>query len=227
MKKKRNPLIYRPICSLRELKRFLLHRRGDGVHSPYAFHLITKVLRNPYPYDCFRYLAPQSRKLSQNLRKSCGDRAIYSIRTAEVVFRLAVHHHSNSATLIGQELSLLEPYLLATSTVKSLKRCILSEDFSLEKLQSSLSSPLIIIEDLEEAKLKDYLSALKEQVRLSEEQGEDLMLILNSNNPILRKYLDDFVKTLLPVARFSMKNLEVFVWRKAMTKGNYQVYVKH
>ena len=35
---------------LKRSKRLIINRRGDGVHSPYAFHLISRVIRNRRPY---------------------------------------------------------------------------------------------------------------------------------------------------------------------------------
>ena len=53
---------------LKRSKRLIINRRGDGVHSPYAYHFITRVVRNARPYYCFTELREalrQTRELSE------------------------------------------------------------------------------------------------------------------------------------------------------------------
>ncbi len=224
MKKRANSLLYKSIRPLVQAKRFVFNRRGDGVHSPYAFYLITKVIRNPYPYDCFRFLAPKYLELSQKLKKDYRDRAVYQIKMAELVFRLATFHKAKNVSLFAQEQSILEPYLLASSKVENLFYHKVKESLEGRGEGLNLDTSLIVLEDLKEDEVKLYLDCFIHHIKLRQEQGKDLMLLLNTNNPILRKRLKLFREELQPIVSLSLWGLEIFVWRDAMTKGQYKVF---
>ena len=70
----------RPFIWLRRFR----HRCGYGVHSPFAFNLITNVIYEKNKYYCYKPLAAEARKL-----KSKGKRS-YSIntKTQQLLFRL-------------------------------------------------------------------------------------------------------------------------------------------
>ncbi len=223
MKKKRNSVIYKSYRSLVQAKRFVLNRRGDGVHSPYAFHLITKVIRNPYPYDCFRFLEPKHKELSKSLKDRFGDRAIYRIKRAELVFRLAFFHSAKKCLLLSHKSSLILPYLRATNKFDILEHLAIEDDEA-KGVKISEDIGLIIIEDILEAKLSEHLALLEPIIEA--QKNENLMIIVNSNNPVLRKHKKLLTSILKPTAYFSLKGLEVFVWRKSLTKGIYKVYSK-
>ncbi len=226
MKKKRNSLFYKSICPFVQAKRFVFNRRGDGVHSPYAFHLITRVIRNPYPYDCFRFLAHNHLERARAIKENYGDRAVYRIKTAELVFRLATFHRAENVCLFAHKESILEPYLRATSKVKHLSWYKLEEDFKPKEAVLDLDSSLIVLEDLTEEGMSFYLDCLARQIKAREQEGKDLMLIINTNNPFLRKRKSSLLTKLKPKVSLSLLGLEIFVWRKAITKGNYKVYNK-
>ncbi len=218
MTKKRNSLLYRSGQKLLQAKRFVFNRRGDGVHSPYAFNLISKVIRNPYPYDCFRLLKPEYKHLSNKLKKVYGDQAVHSIKTAELIFRLAIHHHSDQCLLLTNEESLLLPYLEATAKFSNL---------SIHNTHANLElkpKALIILENYTEQKWEVLEQLIKQSSKEYAESG--LMLIINSQNPLLYKQKKDLVKRLSPRVHFQLKGLDIFVWRKALTKGKYSVYAK-
>ncbi len=226
MKKKRNSLLYKSTRPLVQAKRFVFNRRGDGVHSPYAFHLITKVIRNPYPYDCFRFLAPKYSEQAKRIKRTYGDRAVHSIKTAELIFRLATFHRAEDVCLFAHKESILEPYLLATSKVKTFSWYKLEEGFEAKEVKLGTETSLIILEDLTEDREHFYLDCLAQQIEAQQEEGKELMLIISTNNPFLRKRKQPLITKLKPVVSLSLLGLEVFIWRKAITKGRYSVYSK-
>ncbi len=226
MKKKRNSLFYKSVFPFIKAKRFVFNRRGDGVHSPYAFHLITKVIRNPYPYDCFRYLAPKCLEQAKAIKRVYGDRAIYRIKTAELIFRLATYHKAEKICLFAHKDSILEPYLLATSKIEDLSWYKLEEEVVGKEILNPDTS-LVILEDLLQEKEGFYLELLSQHIKLRQEEQKALMLIINTNNPILRKRKVLFASKLRPLVSLSLLGLEIFVWRQAITKGSYRVYNKH
>ncbi len=75
----RSSLLTRLSRKLYRTKRAVLNRRGDGVHSPYAFAIIRQVFRNPHPYNAFELLGHQLRQgghqpseLSMAIGSSCA-----------------------------------------------------------------------------------------------------------------------------------------------------------
>lgn len=91
------------------LKRYILNRRGDGVHSPYAFYLITKIIRNRHPYYCFGSLAFQTKFKSSTLTR----------KQKEFLFRLVQQERCRYACLISTSDSSLREYLDATGSLYS------------------------------------------------------------------------------------------------------------
>ena len=63
---------------LKRSKRLIINRRGDGVHSPYAFHLISRVIRNRRPYYCFAELREELRRHTRELARAERPRPIRS-----------------------------------------------------------------------------------------------------------------------------------------------------
>ncbi|MBQ9201680.1 MAG: hypothetical protein IJ154_04855 [Bacteroidales bacterium] len=47
------------------------HRHGLGVHSPFAYRLITDVLEEGYPYYCYEEVEDIRSTLSPNVRRQC------------------------------------------------------------------------------------------------------------------------------------------------------------
>lgn len=87
-------------------KRFLLNRRGHGVHSPFVFDLISRVIEERMPYYVFD-------RFWQEVK---GDKhRVLHRRELELCFRLVCHYRLQSAVLIGNCLSRssVERYLVA------------------------------------------------------------------------------------------------------------------
>ncbi len=213
MKKKKNSLIYKSLTQVKQIKRFVFDRRGDGVHSPYAFNLITKVIRNPYPYDCFRFLSFDHKILSLSIKEHSGDRLVHRFKTAELIFRLALNHTSKDCILISQRKSLLIPYL--ERVVKHVVQP------SVEEFADMDTSALLIVEDCPLEQMENLKMLL---LRSIEEQGQNLMIVFNHNNPLLRKNSKSLAQWLNPPISFHLKHLKVFVWRAYTTPGSYNVY---
>lgn len=88
--------------SIRAL-RWLRRRHGHGVHSPFAFRLITRVIEEPYPYYCYKEIeAIRNNKLRGVITK--GDlrlRKMVGRKRASLLFRLVNHFKPTTILEIG------------------------------------------------------------------------------------------------------------------------------
>ncbi|MDO4692462.1 MAG: hypothetical protein Q4A64_06290 [Porphyromonadaceae bacterium] len=218
MKQKlRNSLKYSTYRQFVRAKRFVLNRRGDGVHSPYAFRLISKVVRNPYPYTCFEPLARETRVLGQALRTEFGDRCIYRRRILELIFRLVIDLRPQRIVLLAPKGSLVPRYLQATSL--SLQMTHISSLDSLEAVAVE-SADFVIVEDIPKGDMRQ----LERMFIAARTEGVLRQVLINRSNPMLRRYSQPIRSALRPNVIFDFLRLELWVWRDATTPGRYKVY---
>lgn len=216
-KLKNTPLYYAK-QQVRRAKRRLVNRRGDGVHSPYAFRLIRQVIRNPHPYHCFGVLAVQKRDVAQALRARYGDRVVASRRVLELVFRLVADSRPRSVALLAPEDSLLPTYIKhAQTSVALLHKSSVSDAQVCEAL---LGADVIIIEDAEGDDLNRLLEAL---AQLSVDEASKLV-ILHQRNPLVRQALKQASTRVSASIQFDLLDLRLWVWRRAVTRGRYKGY---
>lgn len=125
------------------LYRCIRYRKGFGVHSPFVFNLITKVIEEKYPYYSFydielirKELLFREEKITYSDRQNKGlrkNRAIAEIVKREgikpkhgaLLFRLTNYFKSKNILQIGTSMGLSTLYL--TSYAKGLK-CIALEN---------------------------------------------------------------------------------------------------
>ncbi|MDL2265427.1 SAM-dependent methyltransferase [Parabacteroides sp. OttesenSCG-928-G07] len=102
------------------------HRHGHGVHSPFVFHLISKVIESPgYTYYCFNEINLLRKKFlqSQKLSKKEKAKAITS-KNGELLFRLTNEYKPKDILQIGPSDGLSILYMTAYAkglTCKSLQ----------------------------------------------------------------------------------------------------------
>lgn len=114
-------------CTL--LYRKIRHRRGDGVHSPFVFNLITKVIRERAVYYCFQEIEALRKELLQSKEtilcpdrrhkgKFCRTTVAAAVKREAVrpkygalLFRLTNRFRSKSILQIGSSLGLSTLYL--------------------------------------------------------------------------------------------------------------------
>lgn len=81
------------LMQLRKFWRFLAHRKGYNVHSPFVFKFITTVIEERLPYYSFFRL----KSFYQNTR----EHHFWTIREEELIFRIADRMRINNTLLIG------------------------------------------------------------------------------------------------------------------------------
>lgn len=213
----RNSIAYRIGRNLRRSKCFLLNRRGDGVHSPYAFRLIHQVLRNPHPYTAFVPLAGLHALRCKDLGLRYGDRAITARRYLEVIFRLAVDIRPERALVLTLEDSLAPNYLAEAIGSKNVEVVHFGQELSQEQI---LASRLIVAETAS----SNQITILAQTLSVREKSDKALLLVLNTYNPELRRMALPLRQQLRPDIQFDLKGLELWVWRIGLTPGRYSVY---
>ncbi len=116
------------------LYRCLRYRKGFGVHSPFVFDLITKVIEEKYAYYCFQDLELLRKKLSFNTgeitytdRKEKGGRKTRSVgeivrresirpKQGALLFRLTNYFKPRNILQIGTTTGLSTLYLTSYAT---------------------------------------------------------------------------------------------------------------
>lgn len=196
-------------------KRAVFNRRGDGVHSPYAFEVIRQVFRNPYPYTAFAPLGRQLRTHRASLRTLYGDRLVSSPRIAELIFRLVHRHSRGEVLLIAPQESLLPHYLQATGKASSLTQIATLPCGTMEALPT-----VVVAEDWGQASQAE-IQAFADSIIAH--RGEQV-IVLHRHNPFIGRELRYLRQVAQPEVVFDTLDIEVWVWRKAITPGRYKVH---
>jgi predicted O-methyltransferase YrrM len=110
------------------------HRRGYGIHSPFAFHLVTKVIEETGPFYCYKKIEQVRAELLKNnqLIPVCdfgtgisAPRAIKDIarcslkpkKYAQLLFRLVHHSRSRNIFDLGTSLGITTAYLASAHSL--------------------------------------------------------------------------------------------------------------
>ena len=166
---------------LKRSKRLIINRRGDGVHSPYAYHFITRVVRNMRPYYCFTELREALRQ-ARELSEEKPPRPIRKARTLELIFRIAHELQARHVLLLTGETSFVPRYLMATGSVEQV-----IERQHIPALSEVSTASLVVVEciPLEGRERSQLSSLLKDLAKRKEasvrllEYGKELRLITN------------------------------------------------
>lgn len=217
-RRQRNSIHYRLGRHIRRTKCMLLNRRGDGVHSPFAFRFIRQVLRNPHPYTAFEPLAGLHQERKKQLQKATGHQAIVRKRFLEIIFRLAVDYATNRISLWGAKDSLVSAYLSEALPLALIEHR--STGIQAVDTHEICAARLIVLEDVLPNDLKQILQILRDKTKTEEVQ----ILVLNTYNPSLRAGIKTVQGKFKADVQFDLKGLEIWVWRKGLTPGCYSVY---
>jgi len=98
------------ITFVSRLYRMAFCRGGHGVHSPFAFDLITKVIEEKRQYYCYERLSSARRQIQQNIDKPC-----FSEGENRFLFRLANYFKPKTIFITGRNLGLTPLYVTAYS----------------------------------------------------------------------------------------------------------------
>lgn len=103
----------------------LRNKRGFGVHSPFAFHLITEIIREKYPFYKFEVIDEAVQLFCEQENRHITTKKFH------ILFRLINHLHSNRVLEIGSYYGLSSLSMALCGAEKSIEVLPLKErDFS-------------------------------------------------------------------------------------------------
>lgn len=208
----KSPITLRGVARrLQYSKRLLINRRGDGVHSPFAFHFITRVVRNRRPYYCFEELRGEVKRRRKDA-KTCPP--IHRARTLELLFRTAHELEAKNILVVTSQptTSLLPDYLRHTGYTEAIY--VLSVD----ELQG-VSLPyydLLICEYLPEREVLEQL--LSQCISTS----PTLAVALYTPSPRWRRFVSSLDKQVAPRLALDLMDLCLYFYDKRLTPSRYK-----
>ena len=133
------------------------HSGGFGIHSPFAYHFASRVLKEEYRYYCFEWIERVRKKLCTDKRvinvtdygtgPSCekrvcdiARRSLKSARQSQVLFRTAVAYKCHNILELGTSLGITTLYLSQADThakVTSLEGCPETASIARETLSNA------------------------------------------------------------------------------------------
>jgi len=208
----KSPITLRGVVRrLRYSKRLLVNRRGDGVHSPFAYHFITRVVRNHRPYYCFEEL----REKVKRVRKNPSTRPpIHRTRTLELLFRTAHELEAKRILIITapSATSHLLDYLHQTGYTESL------QVFSVDQLQvvQLQACDFLVCEYLPEA---EVLTSL---IRQYSELAPTFVAALYMPSPRWRHFVANIEKQTTPQLTLDLMDICLHFYDKRLTPSRYK-----
>ena len=208
----KSPITLRGVVRrLRYSKRLLVNRRGDGVHSPFAYHFITRVVRNHRPYYCFEEL----REKVKRVRKNPSTRPpIRRTRTLELLFRTAHELEAKHILILTapSATSLLPAYLRQTGYAESI------EVFSVDQLQAVQlqACDLLVCEYLPEAEVLESL------IRRGSELAPTFVVALYMPSPRWRHFVANIEKQTTPRLTLDLMDICLHFYDKRLTPSRYK-----
>lgn len=206
---------------LKRSKRLIINRRGDGVHSPYAYHFITRVVRNARPYYCFTGLREALRQ-ARELSEGKPPRPIRKARTLELVFRIAHELQARHVLLLTGETSFVPRYLMATGSVEQV-----IERQHIPALSEVSTASLVVVEriPLEDRERSQLSSLLKDLAKRKEASvvGTERMTALISTRSRTAKRLARLLRgEAKPQLIIDLIDIEVWFFDARLTPSIYK-----
>lgn len=90
--------------------------RGFGIHSPFAFHFILRVLREKAPYYCYPQLVTKRRSAAGLLAGEDSRANVMSVKCMKMLLRLAAWFRPDTVLVLGDDCGLGVISLLSASS---------------------------------------------------------------------------------------------------------------
>ena len=195
-------------------KRLIINRRGDGVHSPFAFHFISRVVRNRRPYYCFEELRAE---LEERKRTGRHLPPIHRSKALELLFRTAHELEARRLLIVTPEPeeSLLPAYLERTGYTEE----ITLTDPQLTGLTPSAIYDFILLEAIPTPSL------LEELLQRASTASPQLAVALYVPTSKAREGLAQLTPSARPRLQIDLIDLQLWFYDKRLTpcrsKGVY------
>lgn len=206
---------------LKRSKRLIINRRGDGVHSPYAYHFITRVIRNVRPYYCFTELREALRQ-ARELSEEKPPRPIRKARTLELIFRIAHELQARHVLLLTGETSFVPRYLMATGSVEQV-----IERQHIPALSEVSTASLVVVEripleDRERSQLSSLLKDLAKRKEASETRKERITALVSTRSRTAKRLARLLRGEAKPQLVIDLIDIEVWFFDTRLTPSVYK-----
>ena len=206
---------------LKRSKRLIINRRGDGVHSPYAYHFITRVVRNMRPYYCFTELREALRQ-ARELSEEKPPRPIRKARTLELVFRIAHELQARHVLLLTGETSFVPRYLMATGSVEQ----VIGRQHIPALSEVSTASLVVVeripLEDRERSQLSSLLKDLAKRKEASETRKERITALVSTRSRTAKRLARALRGESKPQLIIDLIDIEVWFFDTRLTPSIYK-----
>lgn len=206
---------------LKRSKRLIINRRGDGVHSPYAYHFITRVIRNVRPYYCFTELREALRQ-TRELSEGKPPRPIRKARALELIFRIAHELQARHVLLLTGETSFVPRYLMATGSVEQV-----IERQHIPALSEVLTASLVVVEripldDRERSQLSSLLKDLAKRKEASVVGTERMTALVSTRSRTAKRLARSLRGEAKPQLVIDLIDIEVWFFDARLTPSIYK-----
>lgn len=206
---------------LKRSKRLIINRRGDGVHSPYAYHFITRVIRNVRPYYCFTELRGALRQ-ARELSEEKPPRPIRKARTLELIFRIAHELQARHVLLLTGETSFVPRYLMATGSVEQV-----IERQHIPALSEVSTASLVVVEripleDRERSQLSSLLKDLAKRKEASVVGTERMTALISTRSRTAKRLARLLQGEAKPQLVIDLIDIEVWFFDARLTPSVYK-----
>ena len=206
---------------LKRSKRLIINRRGDGVHSPYAYHFITRVVRNVRPYYCFTELREALRQ-ARELSEEKPPRPIRKARTLELIFRIAHELQARHVLLLTGETSFVPRYLMATGSVEQ----VIDRQHIPALSEVSTASLVVVeripLEDRERTQLSSLLKDLAKRKEASETRKERITALVSTRSRTAKRLACLLRGEAKPQLVIDLIDIEVWFFDARLTPSIYK-----
>ena len=206
---------------LKRSKRLIINRRGDGVHSPYAYHFITRVVRNARPYYCFTELREALRQ-ARELSEEKPPRPIRKARALELIFRIAHELQARQVLLLTGETSFVPRYLMATGSVEQV-----IERQHIPALSEVSTASLVVVEripleDRERSQLSSLLKDLAKRKEASVVGTERMTALISTRSRTAKRLARSLRGEAKPQLVIDLIDIEVWFFDARLTPSIYK-----
>jgi hypothetical protein len=206
---------------LKRSKRLIINRRGDGVHSPYAYHFITRVVRNARPYYCFTELQEALRQ-ARELSEEKPPRPIRKARALELIFRIAHELQARQVLLLTGETSFVPRYLMATGSVEQV-----IERQHIPALSEVSTTSLVVVEripleDRERSQLSSLLKDLAKRKEASVVGTERMTALISTRSRTAKRLARSLRGEAKPQLVIDLIDIEVWFFDARLTPSIYK-----
>ena len=206
---------------LKRSKRLIINRRGDGVHSPYAYHFITRVVRNARPYYCFTELREALRQ-ARELSEEKPPRPIRKARALELIFRIAHELQARQVLLLTGETSFVPRYLMATGSVEQV-----IERQHIPALSEVSTTSLVVVEripleDRERSQLSSLLKDLSKRKEASVVGTERMTALISTRSRTAKRLARSLRGEAKPQLVIDLIDIEVWFFDARLTPSIYK-----